>query len=342
MTVSAEGTGTISIETIKEAASRIAAAAHYTPVLKCTTLNQLAIADPTTSGPRSLFFKCENFQKVGAFKFRGAYNSVAKLCEQLGDGKVPGVVTHSSGNHGQALALAAQLKGVPCFVIMPSNAPQVKKDAVRGYGATIVECEPSLIARETTTERIIMETGAEFIHPYNNPDVMSGQGTVALELIQQCDQMNAPLDALIVPVGGGGLLSGCITAAKALNPRIRIFAAEPSSADDCARSFAAKDLVLNSAAPLSVADGLLTNLGSNTWPIIRDNVESVHTVSDAQIMQAMRLVWERMKLVIEPSAATGLAVALFNKEFARKGGLRNIGIVFTGGNVDLGNIKWSW
>lgn len=274
-----------------------------------------------------------------AFKFRGAFNAVTKLCETSPSTAAKGVVTHSSGNHGQALALAAKLRSIACYVVMPSNAPQVKKDAVKGYGANVVECVPTLQAREDTAAKVIAETGATFVHPYDHPDVISGQGTLALEFIQQAEEMGKPLDALIIPVGGGGMLSGCITAAKALNPHIRIFAAEPLGANDCAQSFASKTFI-PSKNPRSIADGLLTSLGSRTWPIIRENVEDVRTVGEEDIVKATKLVWERMKMIIEPSSGVPVGVALFDEEFKALEGMRNVGVVISGGNVDLERLFW--
>eukprot|EP01116_Phalansterium_solitarium_P024254 TRINITY_DN8835_c0_g1_i2.p1 TRINITY_DN8835_c0_g1~~TRINITY_DN8835_c0_g1_i2.p1 ORF type:complete len:322 (+),score=107.27 TRINITY_DN8835_c0_g1_i2:49-1014(+) len=297
---------------------------HLTPVFTSSTLD--------TKAGRHLHFKCENFQKVGAFKFRGASNVVFSLPEELAK---KGVVTHSSGNHGQALALAAKMRGIPAYIVMPNNSPSVKKAAVEGYGATVILCEPNQQARESTCERIVKETGGTMVHPYNDPRVISGQGTLALELLEQVPN----LDAIIVPVGGGGMVSGVCLAARGVKPGIRIFAAEPKGADDAARSMQAGEWVPQTN-PNTVADGLKTSLGSITWPIIRDNVEKVFTVSEEEIIAAMRLVWERMKLVIEPSAAVGVAVAL-SDEFRQLPGLANVGVVICGGNIDLDKWKWS-
>ncbi|TPX64911.1 hypothetical protein SpCBS45565_g05526 [Spizellomyces sp. 'palustris'] len=329
----------ISLRTVAAAAERIQGHAHKTVVLTSATLSSLFGRDPSTDATRTLLFKCENFQRVGAFKFRGAFNAVSRLCQETPELAAKGIVTHSSGNHGQAVALAAKLNGVPAYVVMPSTAPQVKKDAVKGYGATVVECVPTLQAREDTAAKVINETGATFIHPYNHPDVISGQGTLALEFLKQAEELGHPLDALIAPVGGGGMLSGCITAAKAINPNIRIFAAEPLGANDCAQSFQSKTFI-PSVAPKSIADGLLTSLGSLTWPIIRDNVEDVRTVTEDNIIKATRLIWERMKIIVEPSAAVPAAVALFDEEFKSLHGLNNVGIVFSGGNVDMEKLPW--
>jgi threonine dehydratase len=293
-------------------------------VATCSTLDHLA--------GRSLFFKCEHLQKVGAFKFRGACNAVRRL-EEGRAGR--GVVTHSSGNHAQALALAARLRGIPAHVVMPRTAARVKRLAVEGYGGHVVLCEPNLAAREATAEKVLAETGGTFIHPYNNADVIAGQGTVALELLEQVPG----LDALVAPVGGGGLVSGVSLAARALQPRIRIFAAEPAGADDAARSKAAGRL-LPQTAPRTLADGLLTSLGELTWPVVRDQVERVITLTEEEIVQAMRLAWERAKLMIEPSSAVAVACVL-TEEFRGLPGIERVGVVLSGGNVNLDQLPWA-
>jgi threonine dehydratase len=313
----------ISLDNIQAAAKRIAGLAHRTPVITCATLDRLA--------GRALFFKCENLQKVGAFKFRGACNAVLKLTD---DAARRGVITHSSGNHAQALALAAKLRGIPATIVMPSNAPPVKRRAVEDYSGRVVQCEPTLAARESTVAAIQAETGATLIHPYNHPDVIAGQGTVALELLEQAPD----LDAIIAPIGGGGLVAGLTFAAKALKPSIRVFAAEPQGADDAARSKSSGTLIPQTA-PKTIADGLLTSLGELTWPVVRDLVERVVTVSDDEIIRAMRLVWERAKLVIEPSAAVPVA-ALLGDEFRALGGMKRVGVVLSGGNVNLDKLPW--
>ncbi|KAJ3036287.1 hypothetical protein HDV00_002944 [Rhizophlyctis rosea] len=223
---------------------------------------------------------------------------------------------------------------------MPSNAPAVKKAAVKGYGATIIECEPTLEARETTAQRVIAETGGTFIHPYDHPDVIAGQGTLCLEFLKQAEEMGTPLDAIIVPVGGGGMISGCIIAGKGEKPELRVFGAEPKGADDCARSFATKTWVPQTGAK-TIADGLLTSTGNIAWPIIRDNCQDILTVSEEEIIQAMRLVFERMKLVIEPSSAVGVAAALYSEQFRGVTGLQNVGVVLCGGNVNLDQLPWN-
>jgi len=311
------------ISDVRAAAERIAPYAHVTPVMTCSALDALA--------GRSLFFKCELFQKVGAFKFRGAMNAVAKL----GAKAQRGVVTHSSGNHGQAVALAARSLGVPATIVMPSNAPAVKRAAVEGYGARVITCAPTGAARQAAADAFCAETGAAFIHPSNDPDVIAGQGTIALELLAQM----AELDALVVPVGGGGMLSGVTLAARELKPGIRVFAAEPLGADDAARSKAAGRLIPQTA-PDTVADGLRTSLGDNTWPVVRDLVEEVLVVEEADILAATRLVWERMKLVIEPSAGVGVAAALGDR-FRGLSGIERVGVILCGGNVDLDRLPWA-
>lgn len=311
------------LPTIRAAAQRISGLAHRTPVATCSTLDRL-------SG-RLLFFKCENMQKVGAFKFRGACNAVMKLTK---DEAARGVVTHSSGNHAQALALAAKMRGIPAHIVMPANASPVKRRAVEEYGGKVIECLPTLAARETTTARVMTETGATLIPPYNHPDIIAGQGTVTLELLEQVPE----LDAIIAPVGGGGLMSGISIAARGMNPSVRLFAAEPAGADDAARSMASKTLIPQTA-PKTIADGLLTSLGDLTWPIIRDHVERVITVSEEQIIAAMRLAWERAKLLIEPSSAVALAAVLAD-EFKSLPRLQRVGIVLSGGNVNLDQLPW--
>ncbi|KAL6054374.1 Serine dehydratase [Balamuthia mandrillaris] len=318
----------IGIEQVREAQERIEGHAHRTPVLTCNALDRLA--------GRQLFFKCENFQKVGAFKFRGAFNAVAKLSEEAAR---KGVVTHSSGNHAQALALAAKLRGIPAYVVMPVDAPAVKKAAVREYGATIIDCT-DVSSRQPTADRVAQETGATFIHPYNNPDIIAGQGTMALEILAQVED----LDAIVAPIGGGGMISGICVAAKALKPDIHIIAAEPKDADDAWRSKQEGRLVPQTGTK-TIADGLRTGLGSLTWPIVREHVTAVVTVSEEDIKAAMRLIWERMKVVVEPSAGVGLAAVLRGKEFQGEGhapfsSMKRICVVLCGGNVDLDNFSW--
>jgi threonine dehydratase len=314
----------IDLDAVREAAARVAGFVHRTPVMTCSTLDALA--------GRSLFFKCENLQKVGAFKYRGATNAVRRLSDTEA---AKGVVTHSSGNHAQALALAARVRGIPAYIVMPRTAPLVKKNAVEGYGGIVTLCEPTLAAREAAAAELVAQTGGTLIPPFDHPDVIAGQGTAALELLDEVPD----LDAILTPVGGGGLLSGCAIAARGINPAIRVFAAEPLGADDAARSKAAGAFIPQTS-PNTIADGLLTSLGELTWPIVRDRVDRIFTVTDDQIRSAMRLVWERMKLIVEPSGVVGLAAAL-GKEFREFAGVRNVGIVFSGGNVNLDMLYWA-
>jgi len=306
---------------IRTAAERIRPYAHRTPVWTCASLDREV-------GAR-VWLKCENLQRVGAFKFRGACNAVFSLSDQEA---ARGVVCHSSGNHAQALALAARLRGVPAHIVMPANAPGVKKAAVAGYGGQITFCEPTLAARETAQAEVVARTGATIVHPYNDARVIAGQGTAALELLEDFPD----LEVILAPVGGGGLLSGTAIAARGVAPGIRVIAAEPEGADDAFRSLAA-GRIIPSLEPRTIADGLLTSLGSLTFPIIRDQVERIVPVSEAGIVAAMKFVWERAKLVIEPSAAVPLAL-LWERRFDLTG-LR-VGVILSGGNVDLEKLPW--
>jgi len=311
----------LKIDSIREAARRIRPYAHRTPVLTCSGLNHLASAE--------LFFKCENLQKVGAFKFRGACNAVFSLSD---DEASRGVATHSSGNHAAALALAAQMRGVEALIVMPRNAPRVKRAAVAGYGGNIVYCEPTLQAREETLAEEVQKTGATFVHPYNDHRVIAGQGTAALELLEEVPA----LDVVMAPVGGGGLLSGTALSVSELSPETRIIGAEPEGADDAYRSLQ-EGRILPSVNPKTVADGLLTSLGDLTFPIIKAHVEQIVTVSEEEIIAAMRHVWERMKIIIEPSAAVPVGALLERK--TDLSGLR-VGVILSGGNVDLDRLPW--
>lgn len=312
----------VTLADVLAAADRIRPFVRHTPVHTSGTMDRL-------SG-RELFFKCENFQTTGSFKYRGATNAVQKLDDATA---ARGVVTHSSGNHAQALALAARVRGIPATIVMPRTAPAVKKQAVIGYGGRVIECEPIVSERERVANQAVADTGGVLIPPYDHPDVIAGQGTAALELLADVPE----LDAVVVPVGGGGMLSGYCVAIKGTKPAVRVFGAEPLNADDAARSMARGERQPQ-VPPNSIADGLLTNLGELTWPIIREHVESVFTVSEAEIVAAMRLVWERMKLVIEPSAAVGVAVVL--GEAFKKTNARRVGVVLCGGNVSLDKLYW--
>jgi len=312
---------TITIQDIHKAAQRIKPYIHRTPVLTNKSLNEKVGAN--------VFMKCENLQKVGAFKFRGASNAVWSLTDE--EAKL-GVCTHSSGNHAQALALAAKMRGIPAYIVMPNNAPQVKKDAVAGYGGQITFCEPTLEARESNLERIKNETGANVVHPYNDERVIAGQGTATLELLEEIPD----LDVIIAPVGGGGLVSGTAIAATETKHGIRVIAAEPEMADDAFRSMKEKKII-PSENPKTIADGLLTSLGTLTFPIIQERVEQVVTVSESAMIESMKFIWERAKIIIEPSAATVIAVLWENK--IDLSGLK-VGVILSGGNVDLGKLYW--
>jgi threonine dehydratase len=306
---------------IRQAAERIRPYAHRTPVLTNESLNQQAGAQ--------VFLKCENLQKVGAFKFRGACNAVYSLSDEEA---ARGVCTHSSGNHAAALALAAKIRGIPAYIVMPNNAPSVKKNAVAGYGGLITFCEPTLEARESTLDRIKLDTGANVVHPYNDEHVIAGQGTAALELLEDVPD----LDVIITPVGGGGLLSGTSIAATELKKGIRVIAGEPEMADDAYRSMKAGEII-PSLNPGTIADGLLTSLGKLTFPIIQQRVEQIVTVSEAGIIASMKFVWERAKIIIEPSSAVAIGV-LWERKIDLTG--LKVGVIISGGNVDLENLPW--
>ncbi|MBX9582532.1 MAG: pyridoxal-phosphate dependent enzyme [Gemmataceae bacterium] len=311
------------LEAVRAAAARLAGAVRRTPVMTSRTVDELA--------GRSVYLKCENLQTTGSFKYRGATNAVRKLDDATA---ARGVVTHSSGNHAQALALAAKVRRIPAYVVMPKNAPAVKRAAVEGYGGRVTLCEPTLEARETAAAELVARTGGVLIPPFDHPDIIAGQGTAALELLDEVPD----LDAVVAPVGGGGLLSGCCIAARGLNPAVRVFGAEPAGADDAARSKAAGER-LPAGPPDTIADGLLTGLGELTWPVVRDRVERIVTVTDDQIRAAMRLVWERVKLVVEPSGAVSLA-AVLSDEFRSLADIRTVGVVLSGGNVNLDKLYW--
>jgi threonine dehydratase len=311
----------LTLALIREAHARIKDKIHRTPVLSSATLNAQARAQ--------LFFKCENFQKGGAFKARGATNAVFLLSEEQAR---HGVATHSSGNHAAALARAAALRGISAHIVMPNNAPQAKRAAVARYGGHIVFCEPTLAARESNCARLISETGATLIHPYDDVRVMAGQGTTALEFLETLPE----LDLLLCPVGGGGQLSGVAVAGKSLKPNIRIIGAEPAGADDAYRSFKAGHIIA-SVNPQTIADGLRSSLGQHTFPVIQRYVDEIVTVSEESIVRAMRTIWEVMKIIIEPSAAVPYAALLEDK---LKSAGKRIGIILSGGNLDLETLPW--
>ena len=294
---------------------------HRTPVLTSQQLNRIFGCE--------LYFKCENFQKVGAFKFRGATNAVLSLAD---DQKKHGVVTHSSGNHAAALALAAGMNGIKAYIVMPENAPSVKKDAVAGYGASVTFCKPTLQAREETCRAIMEKEGATLIHPYDNFNVICGQGTASLELLEDVGDLNV----IIAPIGGGGLMSGTSTCAKGIDDKIKVIGAEPLNANDAWESF--KTGVLTpSVNPLTIADGLLTSLSELTFSVIRKNVDDIFTVQEESIISSMKLIWERMKIIIEPSSATVLAAIKENPGFFKG---KKVGLIISGGNVDLKRVPF--
>lgn len=309
----------ITKEQIEQAHERIKPFIHQTPVLTCNTINEMAGA--------SLFFKCENFQKIGAFKIRGGMNAVLTLPAEK---RSNGIATHSSGNHAQAIAYAARQTGTKAYIVMPNNSPNVKVNAVKGYGAEITFCEPNQHARETALQQIVDRTGAEFVHPYNDDRVITGQATCAKELIEEIPQ----LEVLIAPVGGGGLLSGTALSAHYFSPGTVVYAGEPEGAADAILSLKSGKIE-NAPYINTIADGLLTKLGDKTFPIIKEHVKDIFTVSDEEIIAALRLVYERMKIVVEPSCVVPLAAVLKNKPlFAGK----RVGLILSGGNIDLSKL----
>jgi threonine dehydratase len=313
----------VSLNSIQQARRRLTNVSHVTPVLTNQFLNN--------SSGNTVFMKAEHLQRVGAFKFRGAQNAVSQLSDQE---LKTGVATQSSGNHAQALALAAALKNIQAYIVMPENAPAPKIAAVRGYGAEITFCQPTVQERERLLASIQKKTGATYVPPYDHPSIISGQGTIGLELLEQISD----LEAVIAPVGGGGLLSGVATAIKASNPNIRVYGAEPIGADDAARSLRAGQLIPQEA-PNTIADGLLTGLGTHTWPLIQRYADGIITVNDAQTIEAMRLVWERTKQLIEPSAAVAVA-ALLSEEFKKEVKGSHVAVILSGGNTDLNALPW--
>jgi threonine dehydratase len=311
----------IHLNAIRRAAERIAPWAHRTPVARCRSIEDQVGCE--------LHFKCEQLQKVGAFKFRGATNAVFSLSHGLA---ARGVATHSSGNHAQALALAARNRGIPAHIVMPANASQVKRAAVQGYGAEITTCEPTLEARETTLDEVVARTGAHFVHPYDDHRVITGAATAALELHEQVPG----LELLLAPVGGGGLLAGTALATQLVAPGCRVIGVEPAGADDAYRSFRAGHII-PSVRPDTVADGLLTSLGERNFAILQGRLEDIVTVDERAIIVAMRLLWQRAKLLVEPSSAVPLA-ALIGGALDTAGA--RTGIILSGGNVDLDALPW--
>jgi len=307
---------------VKAAHERIRPYIHRTPVLTSTYFNNRTGAE--------LFFKCENFQKAGAFKARGASNAVFGLSEEQA---ARGVATHSSGNHGLSLSYAAGQRGIKATVVMPRTAPEAKKEAVRGYGGIVVECEPSTSSREAVFAEVVAESGADFVHPYNDPRVIQGQATCSKELIEDVGE----LDALVAPIGGGGMVSGSCLTLSNIAPNTEIYAAEPKNADDAYRSFKAGHIIADDA-PNTVADGLKVPLKDLTWHFVSNYVTDMFTVTEEEIVEAMYLCWQRMKIVIEPSSAVAIAAILKNPEvFAGK----KVGVILTGGNVDLKKLPWA-
>ncbi|XP_015151540.2 serine racemase isoform X3 [Gallus gallus] len=345
--------GSVRVADVGAAMGRLRGRVHRTPVLTCGTLQRLA--------GRRLLFKCELFQRTGSFKIRGALNAVRSLVEEAeraGQERPRAIVTHSSGNHGQALACAARDEGIPAYVVVPRTAPPCKQAAIRAYGATLVPCEPSDESRAETAARVVRETGGVMVHPNQEPAVIAGQGTIALEVLEQvrgcstrvqsCHRngsrffsAQAPeVNAVVVPVGGGGMVAGIAVAIKALRPDVKVFAAEPRNADDCYQSKLRGELTPNRHTPVTIADAVKTSIGENTWPIIRDLVDDVLTVSEEEIKRATRLVWERMKLLIEPTAGVGVAAVLSEQFQAVPREVENVCIVLCGGNVDLSSLTW--
>lgn len=315
----------ITKQTIADAHDRIRPYIHRTAVLTNHTINQVTGAD--------IWFKCENFQKIGAFKARGGLNALLQLTP---DERSRGVATHSSGNHAQAVAYAARQVGTRAYIVMPRTAPQVKKEAVRGYGADIIECEPTIEAREAGVKAIMDRTGAVLVHPFDDDRVIAGQGTAAKELIEDYGQPHAPFRTILVPVGGGGLISGVALATHYLSPKTVVIGGEPEGAADAVLSFQSGRV---EKAPYidTIADGLMGRLSDRTLTLIRQHVQQILLVSDPEIIAAMRLVWERMKIIIEPSCAVPLAVVLKHRDqFAGQ----KIGIILTGGNVDMGKLPF--
>ena len=301
--------------------NRIKPFIHNTPVLTSSYINEITGAD--------VYFKCENFQKMGAFKMRGASNAILRLSDEQ---KSNGVVTHSSGNHAQAISLAAKKIGIKAYIVMPSNAPEIKKEAVKGYGGELIECESNLKAREAAAKDVVHSKSATFIHPSNNLDVIIGQGTAAKELIEQYGSF----DHILVPIGGGGLIAGSALAAKYFGKNCTVIGAEPFEVDDAYRSLKSGKIETNESAN-TIADGLKTQLGDKNFPIIRNEIKSIIRITEEEIIESMKIIWERLKVICEPSCSPPLAAVLKNKETFRN---KKVGIIISGGNVDLNNLPF--
>jgi len=301
--------------------NRIKPFIHNTPVLTSSYINEITGAD--------VYFKCENFQKMGAFKMRGAANAILRLSDEQ---KSNGVVTHSSGNHAQAISLAAKKIGIKAYIVMPSNAPEIKKEAVKGYGGELIECESNLEAREAAAKDVVHSKSATFIHPSNNLDVIIGQGTVTKELIEQYGSF----DHILVPIGGGGLIAGSALAAKYFGKNCTVIGAEPFEVDDAYRSLKSGKIETNESAN-TIADGLKTQLGDKNFPIIRNEIKSIIRITEEEIIESMKIIWERLKIICEPSCSLPLAAVLKNKETFRN---KKVGIIISGGNVDLNNLPF--
>lgn len=306
---------------IEETHTAIAHMIHRTPVLTCESINQIVGAD--------LYFKCENFQKIGAFKMRGASSAALRLSEAE---KAKGLTTHSSGNHAQAVARSAKILGIPAYIVMPENAPVIKQNATRGYGAEIIHCGSTIEARESKLKEVLAKTDATFIHPFDDYNVIAGQATTAKELIEDA----GPFDIVMAPVGGGGLMSGTALSVKYFGDGARVFGAEPKEVDDAYRSMQ-KGSIQKNPTINTIADGLRTNLGPKTFDIISNHVEQILTVSEEAIIDAMQLTWERMKIIIEPSCAVPLAAVMTNQEHFKG---KKVGLILTGGNVDLAQLPF--
>ena len=312
-----------SIKDVRAAAERIKGVGNRTPIRTCEALDEIA--------GRKLFFKCENFQKTGAFKLRGGWNAISMLSEEEARN---GVCTYSSGNHAHAVALSAKKRGIPAYIVMPNNVTNVKLEAVKRHDANIVLCEPTLDSRESTLREVQKETKAYLVHPFNDPNVIAGQGTIALEMIEDL----GTLDAVIAPIGGGGLMAGICIATRSLLPNAKLFGAEPAGADDAYHSLK-EGRIVPQTDPDTICDGLLTSLGELTWNILKDHLKAIYRVTDDEIINAMKLVWEEMEIIIEPSCATAVA-AVMSSEFKVLEGIERVGVILTGGNIEQSELPF--